>query len=70
MDEKHLEMAEAFQNDQLQRAIKKATEAETTKGGMCLNCGEVLHPEKKFCDASCREDFELRAKVHRKTHAI
>lgn len=27
--------------------------------GKCLYCGEKLSEEKRWCDAYCREDFEL-----------
>lgn len=70
MDEKHLEMAEQFQEDQLQRAIEKARQNPNIGGGQCLNCGEKLLNNKKFCDEWCREDFEVRERVHRKTHAL
>lgn len=69
MDEKHLEMAEAFQADQLQRAIEKARKNSDLPVGQCLNCSEKLLNNKKFCDEGCREDWELREKVHRKTYA-
>lgn len=69
MDERHLEMAEAFQEDQLQRAIEKARKNSELPVGLCLNCGEKLLNNKKFCDVSCREDYEVREQVHRKTHA-
>lgn len=69
MEEKQLEMAEAFQEAQLLRAIEKARFAPEIEGGVCLNCHEKLLNNKKFCDEGCREDFELRAKVKRKTYA-
>ena len=70
MDEKHLEMAEQFQEDQLQRAIEKARQNPNIGGGVCLNCGEKLLNNKKYCDEWCREDHEVRVRVHRKTHAL
>lgn len=27
-------------------------------GGLCLNCGEVLEPALRWCDADCRDDWE------------
>lgn len=69
MDERLLEMAEAFQENQLRRAIEKARKTNDLPVGLCINCGEKLSNNKKFCDVGCREDYELREKVHRKTHA-
>ena len=69
MDERHLEMAEQFQEEQLARAIEKARKTSELEGGVCLNCSEKLLNNKKFCDEWCREDYEVRERVHRKTHA-
>lgn len=69
MDERLLEMAEAFQENQLRRAIEKTRQTPTIGGGVCMNCGEKLLNNKKFCDEWCREDYEVRERVHRKTHA-
>ena len=69
MDERHLEMAEQFQEEQLARAIEKARKNPETEGGLCLNCSEKLLNNKKFCDEWCREDYEVRERVRRKTHA-
>ena len=66
MDERHLEMAEAFQEDQLQRAIEKARKNSVLPVGQCLNCGEKLLNNKKFCDEWCREDYEHREGIMRK----
>jgi len=69
MDERFLEMAEAFQASQLQLAIEKARKINKIEGGQCLNCHEILSNNKKFCDDGCREDYELREKVRRNTYA-
>lgn len=31
-------------------------EAQAT--GVCLSCGEELGPDVRWCDASCRDDWE------------
>lgn len=67
MDERLIEMAEAFQENQLQRAIEKARQNTEIEGGQCLNCGEKLLNNKKYCDEWCREDHETRERVRRKT---
>ena len=28
--------------------------------GQCYNCGETLRGDLRWCDADCREDWELR----------
>ena len=63
-------MAEKFQEDQLRLAIEKSRQTTEIGGGQCLNCREKLLNNKKFCDEWCREDFEVRERVHRKTHAL
>lgn len=68
MDERILEMAEKFQEEQLQRAIEKSRNTAEIGGGHCLNCGEKLLNNKKYCDEWCKEDHEVRERVHRKTH--
>ena len=70
MDERILELAEQFQLDQLARAIEKTPQPTEPGGGQCLNCGEKLLNNKKYCDEWCREDHEVRVRVHRKTHAL
>ena len=70
MDERLLEMAEAFQENQLRAAIEKSRKTTEIEGGQCLNCHERLLNNKKFCDEWCREDYEVRERVHRKTHAL
>ena len=69
MDERILEMAEAFQEAQLKRAIEQTQKTPEIPGGVCINCHEILLNNKKFCDEGCREDYEVRERVHRKTHA-
>jgi hypothetical protein len=31
--------------------------------GFCHNCNEELGPELKFCNADCRDDYELRKRL-------
>ena len=63
MDEKHIEMAEQFQEEQLIRAIQKARDAIEEPTGYCLNCEEKVDGTRKFCNSECREDYESREKV-------
>ena len=28
--------------------------------GRCFNCGSIVPPGHKFCDADCRDDYEKR----------
>jgi hypothetical protein len=34
--------------------------------GVCLNCEEITTPTTHFCDADCRNDFELRISAQRR----
>lgn len=68
MDERHLEMAEQFQEDQLLRAIENARCAATAPGGICLNCQAEIDDTRKFCDSECREDYEVRQRIVRKQY--
>ena len=69
MDEKHLEMAEQFQEEQLLRAIQKARSSIEAPRGYCLNCEEKVEGTRKFCNSECREDYELRQKTVKKQYA-
>lgn len=33
--------------------------------GECLNCGEPLGGERRFCDAACRDDHSARERALR-----
>lgn len=68
MDERHLEMAEQFQEDQLLRAIETARCAIMAPGGICLNCQAEIEGTRKFCDSECREDYEVRQRIVRKQY--
>lgn len=42
-------------------AIKKASTYTRIKPcGKCLNCGEEVESDLRWCDAECRTDFEYR----------
>lgn len=69
MDEKHLEMAEQFQEEQLVRAIQKARSEIVAPTGHCLNCEEKVEGTRRFCNPECREDYESRQKVLKKQYA-
>lgn len=42
----------------LRNAAATAPAAEPT--GACLNCGAKLKRGRRWCDAECREDWEIR----------
>jgi hypothetical protein len=31
--------------------------------GTCHNCGEPVAPDTKFCDVSCRDDYDNRQRL-------
>lgn len=38
---------------------RKSTAHVPRKGdGKCLNCGAAVPPERRWCDATCRDDWE------------
>lgn len=56
--------AEMFQREAAINKIRKQQPLKTT--GYCLSCNAPL-PDRKFCDAWCREDFEMEQKIKRIT---
>jgi RNA polymerase-binding transcription factor DksA len=69
MDERHIEMAEQFQEEQLIRAIQRARSAIEAPTGHCLNCDAKVEGTRKFCNSECREDYELRQKTLKNQYA-
>jgi hypothetical protein len=47
-------------NLSIQLARNKANQKEFEPTGFCLNCGEKLPKQKRFCDKDCADDHELR----------
>lgn len=52
------ERAEVEMERRLKAAHDFAPEAKAC--GMCLNCAEPVPDGRRWCDAECREDWELR----------
>ena len=64
MNERELEMAEKFQEDQLARSIKAAANAPMMPAkGECYNCEAPLLEGVKFCDHFCEEDWTRRRQL-------
>lgn len=42
------------------RVARSAKPITLPATGQCHNCGEGLEPTNRFCDTSCRDDFEKR----------
>ncbi|AUN95420.1 hypothetical protein C0099_11065 [Pseudazoarcus pumilus] len=42
------------------RAARAARDVPPLPCGTCHNCGERLPPGLPFCDADCRDDWQLR----------
>jgi hypothetical protein len=49
----------------LNAAINKRHEAGPKATGRCLWCGVKLPPGRRWCDAECRDDWEVHAKRRR-----
>lgn len=50
---------------ELEEAIRRQYRQESApiKGtGFCLNCGEPIRKDMRWCDQYCRDDFEQRKK--------
>ena len=50
------EITEQMQTWQIKAARANTSVANAT--GYCLNCGEDLKDDRRWCDASCRDDWE------------
>lgn len=50
------EITEQMQAWQIKKARANTSVANAT--GYCLNCGEILNGERRWCDVSCRDDWE------------
>lgn len=40
----------------------RQTDAPIMGTGFCLNCGEALSKDMRWCDQYCRDDYEQRKK--------
>ena len=63
MDEKYIEVATAYQEAAVLRALDKIRSAkELPATGHCFNCGENLEKFSgmRFCDEHCRDDWQKR----------
>ena len=47
--------------EQIKRQYRN-TDAPIKGTGFCLNCGEAIRKDMRWCDSHCRDDFEHRAK--------
>lgn len=54
--------ASAAEHQTLQRALQKRKPEGPAATGYCLSCGPEmrLEDERRWCDASCRDDYERR----------
>lgn len=43
---------------------------EVESNGHCANCGEPATKATRFCDVSCREDWQLRQSAQRRNGAL
>ena len=57
-----IDMASDKEQAMRDAAIKNASmfKSKLKPCGKCLNCGEEVGSELRFCDADCRDDFEFR----------
>lgn len=57
MDE--IDRAQAREQQDRDSALR-VRKPQLTLCGICHNCAEPVHRNAEFCDADCREDYELR----------
>lgn len=54
-------------NDHIEREMKMRLEHRRASmlpaTGECLNCGEHLDGERRFCDVDCRDDYDKRQRL-------
>lgn len=62
MDEIDRAQAREEQDRGIALAMRKPT---LTPCGICHNCAEPVHAAAEFCNAECREDYELREAARR-----
>lgn len=51
------------QEDRMRAIAAAAGGRRLVAGGACHNCLEPVSPGSVFCDADCRDDYELRRKA-------
>ena len=56
LTQERLEKEEAFRRKYRQES------APIMGTGYCLNCGEAIRKDWRWCNAACRDDFEHRTK--------
>ena len=55
----YIDQAQLEMEQQLESALKhRAQTLEVRATGSCLNCGEPLPAQQRWCDAVCRDDWE------------
>lgn len=55
MAQDHIEREE-----EMRRKYRKAATLEAQPVGACLNCGESLKGNERWCDRHCQEDWQKR----------
>lgn len=58
MDE--IDMGSLRAEQDLERALKQRKPEGPEATGICLFCGEVVAPAKRWCDADCRDEWQRR----------
>lgn len=64
MDDADLTAEREERHAELLRKYRKPDPALLPTGA-CLNCGEPLHDDVRFCDAHCRDDHAKRERMTR-----
>jgi uncharacterized OB-fold protein len=52
------DLTELQHNSRIEQVRQAAKQQQP--GGRCLNCGEQLNPDQRFCDQDCRDDHQQR----------
>ena len=55
-----LDRAQEATDEMLSYIIKMRKPSGPVETGYCLNCGEPLPAERRWCDALCRDEWERK----------
>lgn len=59
-DEIDLAQDHIEREEEMRRRYRQPAKLEALPTGECLNCGEHLEGEARWCDEYCREDWQKR----------
>jgi uncharacterized OB-fold protein len=64
------DMAQAQNEIAMHYHLKQRKPAGPAPTGLCLHCNLVVLPPRRWCDAECRDDWELEQASRKGKYAI